>query len=424
MNSTVIVLNNPSDITDDVKKRIRDQTISELQINYPLASDGDVITNSPFANQTTLTEIKFSIILGEQCTSVEKMFFNCTALTTAPKLNLENVKNLNWMFEDCKSLTKVPDYNIENATSLKGMFHNCSSLAIFPKLITSKKIENIDCLGITQGCSSLTEVPKYKSPIIILNSSDDVTDIVRLRTGSLDLEEIVINFNVERKLMFGQFTQSNSPFSGLPNLKKIPFRIVVGSSCHSLNGLFFGCENLEIGPDLDTKSVNNMDSMFQGCSNLESIPKYNTENVTTMRNMFHGCTSLKTVPLLDTSKVQTVFGMFEGCKELLEIPKFNLESATDLSWFLSGCSKVSSIPKLNTKSAKFLCSMFNRCQNLINIPKFSLRHVQDLEKIFSGYPNEKVIEKFFGIFGRRKWIYKIKKLFKKKNKQKNILSHK
>ncbi len=424
IHNKIIVLKDASDLTHEVRGLIRNQEISELVIDYSLTSDGDVITDSPLANLSHIQDFKFKIVIGENCRSLEKLFFNCSSLLTAPNLNLSSVENLNWMFEDCKSLVNIPDYQIDAAQSLKGMFKHCSSLVSLPKLKTSKNINEINCLGITQGCSSLTAIPEIKSPIIILENSDDVTDVVRLRTSALDLDEIIINFNVERKLLYGQFTQSNSPFSGLPSLKKIPFKITLGPSCRSLNGLFFGCTNLKEGPELQTEHVTNMDGMFQDCSSLETIPLYNTKAVTSMRNMFHGCTALSSLPLLDTSKVTSVFGMVEGCSNLEKLPEFNLSSVKDLSWFLSGCTKLTKIPKFNTKSAEYVCSMFNHCSNLQEIPQFSLLHIKDLEKIFSGFNNEKAMEKFFGFMGYRKLGYKLKNIFNKSKKKTFALSHK
>ncbi len=414
--SRIIVLRDPGDLTAEVQSCIRSQNLTELVIDYSLTSDGDVVTNSPLANISDAEEFRFKITIGEHCQSLEKLFFNCASLKSAPPLDLSRVKNLSWMFEDCRSLTQVPGYCINAAEKLRGMFRNCSSLSLFPNLETSRRIPELDCLGITQGCTSLTDVPEFKSPIIILNSPDDVTDIVRLRTASLDLDEIVINFNVERKLLFGQFTQSNSPFSGIPTLKKIPFKITIGPSCRSLNGLFFGCANLQEGPELDTSRVTNFDSMFQDCTGLTRIPCYDTGAGISMRNMFHGCNSLEKLPLLNTSSATNLFGMLEGCCSLEELPPLNLESVQDLSWFLSGCTRLIRLPRLNTRNAEYMCSMFNHCTSLCNIPGFSLRKVKDMEKIFSGYTNENAINRFFGIFGWRRWSYRIRQMLRRRKK--------
>jgi hypothetical protein len=400
---SVITLNSRDDLTQEVKEKIRKQTADVLILNYPLSTDGDVITDSPFAFLNDIKEFRFKIIIGEKCTSTDKMFFGCTRLEKAPELNLENVQNLNWMFEDCISLTDVPNYVALKAQSARGMFRHCKALTDMPKIKMPRGIP-MDC--ITQGCSSLCAIPELKSPRIVLECSDDVTDLVRLRTAAQDLDEIVINFNVERKLLFGQFTESNSPFSGLPTLDTVKFRITTGPECRSLEGLFFGCNNLKKAPEIDTSNVRNMNCMFQNCTSLSEVPLYETANCTSMKNMFHGCTNLAKVPCFDTGNVETMFGMFEGCPELSELPKFNTSKVKNFSWFLSGCSKLKSIPKIDTRYAESMCSIFNHCTALTEIPKLSVRHLKDAEKLFSGYTNENVITGFWGVFKWRKMLNK------------------
>ncbi len=402
---TVITLNSKEDFTTEVKEQICRQAADVLILNYPLTTDGDMITNSPFAFLNNIKEFKFKIILGENCTSTDKMFFGCTDLEKAPDLNLENVESLDWMFEDCISLTEVPNYVALKAKSARGMFRHCKSLTEFPKMKMPHDIP-MDC--ITQGCSGLISIPEFKSPKIILECGEDVTDLVRLRTAASDLEEIVINFNVERKLLFGQFTESNSPFSGLPTLSEIKFKITLGPECKSLEGLFFGCSNLRKAPEMDTSKVRNMNCIFQDCTSLTQVPLYETSSCTSMKNMFHGCRSLETIPCYDTRNVETMFGMMEGCANLSRIPKFNTVKVKNFSWFLCGCSKLTSIPKFDTRAAESMCSMFNHCSSLTDIPKLSVRHLTDAEKLFSGYSNESVIARFWGIFKWRKIINRLR----------------
>lgn len=406
----VITLNSKDDATAEIRERIRKQNLDVLVLNYPLSTDGDMITDSPLAMIKDTEKFRFRIILGENCTSADKMFFGCTELKYAPELNLESVRSMNWMFDDCLNLTDVPNYCAPKAKSAKGMFRHCKSLTDIPRLDVP---ETLALEGFTQGCSSLTTVPELKSPIIVLDSADDVTDVVRLRTASSDLEEIIINFDVERKLLFGQFTQSNSPFSGLPTLEKIRFKITIGPACRSLEGLFYGCANLKEAPEMNTSNVKNMNTMFQDCALLVTVPAYDTSNCTSMKNMFHGCNSLEHLPCFDTSKVENMFGMFEGCSKLKSIPSMNTEKVRDFSWFLCGCSSLETIPKLNTSSSESMCGMFNRCQKLGRIPCLSLRKLKEPDKLFSGYSNQNAIDRFWGIFRWRLRLNRIVNWFKK-----------
>ena len=77
----VIVLNNVSDVTEDVRTHILKNDLDVLQINY----NSDLGTLSPFAEMTKLTEIKFEIRLGNNVQSLFKFFYKCESLESLPK---------------------------------------------------------------------------------------------------------------------------------------------------------------------------------------------------------------------------------------------------------------------------------------------------------------------------------------------------
>lgn len=409
----VITLNSAADLTVDTKKKIQQQELDELIINYSLQSDGDVITDSPFAFLKSLKEIKFKITIGENCKSLEKLFFGCTSLEIAPELNLEHVENLNWMFENCHALHSVPSYKTDCATTLVGMFKNCRALTAIPPLVVKKEAK---LLCITQGCKSLFEIPHLKDPKIILDSPNDVTDIVRLRVAALDLEEIEINFNVTRKMLFGQFTESNSPFSGILSLTKIPFKITIGNNCHSLEGLFYGCANLEELPFMETSRVNNFNSLCYECISLKTIPMLDTSNVTSFQNTFHGCKVLTHMPLWDTANATNMFGMFEGCSSLEDLPHLNTQNVTKMNWFVSGCENLTALPHLDTKNVEEMSFFVNKCSKLSELPKLNISKVKDPDKIFLGFSNQDLTKKFFGICKIRLWKHFFKKKFSRRSK--------
>ena len=396
--SRTVALNSAGDLTVELKKRIQQQDLDELIINYSLTSDGDVITDSPFAFLKSLREINFRITIGPECKSLEKLFFGCEELCVAPELNIEHVENLNWMFENCYALHTVPTYRIDSAATLVGMFRNCRSLVNIPPL-AARKDAVLD--RITQGCKGLTIVPHLKSSKIILDSPDDVTDVVRLRVAALDLSEIVINFSVYRKMLFGQFTETCSPFSGISSLTRIPFKITIGPGCRSLEGLFYGCSNLTALPEMDTGSVTDFNSICYECTALEEIPMLDTGKVTTFQNAFHGCVKLARFPEWNTASATNMFGMFEGCSSLKALPDFDTSSVTSLSWFVSGCEQLSDFPALDTGNVMEMSFMFNKCSSLVKIPRLNIKKVADPEKIFIGFGNQKIINGFFGFMGLR-----------------------
>ena len=99
-----VVLNSAEDLSVRLKKQIQQQDLDELVINYSLTSDGDVVTDSPFAFLKSLKQISFRITIGENCRSLEKLFFGCEALVSAPEMDTSRISNFNWMFENCYAL--------------------------------------------------------------------------------------------------------------------------------------------------------------------------------------------------------------------------------------------------------------------------------------------------------------------------------
>lgn len=394
-----VVLNSAEDLSVRLKKQIQQQDLDELVINYSLTSDGDVVTDSPFAFLKSLKQISFRITIGENCRSLEKLFFGCEALVSAPEMDTSRISNFNWMFENCYALQEVPEYRTDSAATMIGMFKNCRSLICLPQ-ITAGKDTVLD--SITQGCKGLTAVPHLKSPKIILDCPDDVTDVVRLRVAALDLDEIVINFSVYRKMLFGQFTETCSPFSGIASLTRIPFKITIGPNCRSLEGLFYGCANLVELPCMDTSGITCFNAICYECVSLTGVPQLDTSRVESFQNAFHGCRSLTGMPKWDTGAATSMFGMFEGCSSLESLPEFNTGNVVRMSWFVSGCEKLTELPAFDTARAEEMSFMFNKCTALRSIPRLSIARVADPEKIFLGYPHQQAVAAFFGPFGLRR----------------------
>lgn len=106
--------------------------------------------------------------LAESC--YEEMFRSCTSLTTAPDLTATEAKKSCYknMFYDCKKLTKAPD--VLPATTLADncydlMFYNCSALQAAPEL-SAGTLADYCYYGMFTGCSALKEVPTLPATIL------------------------------------------------------------------------------------------------------------------------------------------------------------------------------------------------------------------------------------------------------------------
>ena len=126
-------------------------------------------------------------------------------------------------------------------------------------------------------------------------------------------------------------------FSGAGSMiKKIPDNVTLSSEVTEINGFFYGWENIETIPLLNTSNIINMAWVFEGCSSLKTIPNINTSNVANFEGMFYNCVNLETVPQFNGVSVigsnsDLLQHMFEGCSSLSN------ESLRNILKFLLTC---------------------------------------------------------------------------------------
>nr|DAZ42982.1 MAG TPA: protein of unknown function DUF285 [Caudoviricetes sp.] len=91
------------------------------------------------------------------------------------------------------------------------------------------------------------------------------------------------------------------------------------------NGLFYGCTNLKIIPNI-LSNFAHFGQTFQLCSSLVSVPDINNTQAINYYNMFDGCSSLKTAPNINMDNAIDVEYMFRGCISLESVPLYNAEN--------------------------------------------------------------------------------------------------
>lgn len=94
------------------------------------------------------------------------------------------------------------------------------------------------------------------------------------------------------------------------------------------NGLFYGCSNLKIVPDI-LSGFTQFSQMFQNCSSLVSVPDINNQIAVAYHYMFSGCSALKNAPNINMSNAISVDNMFRGCISLESVPRYNAENWQD-----------------------------------------------------------------------------------------------
>ena len=126
----------------------------DVNTNVMVACTGDIRTLLDYSNYDKVNTSQARFL---------KLFYNCQALTSAPKLPATDIASdcYNGMFYYCRYLKNAPELP---ATILKdqcyqNMFYACVSLTSAPKLPATKLAFNCYA-GMFAGCTNLTEAPE------------------------------------------------------------------------------------------------------------------------------------------------------------------------------------------------------------------------------------------------------------------------
>ena len=269
------------------------------------------------------------------------MFYNCSSLTTAPKLPATTLANYcyNSMFYGCTSLTTAPALP---ATTLAEscyfhMFQGCTSLTTAPQLPAT----TLTYLGYSSmffGCTSLTTAPQLPATT----------------------------------LAYGCY---NSMFYGCTSLTTAPQlpATTLAESCYFQ--MFGGCTSLTTAPALPATTLKNncYKYMFQDCTSLTIAPELSTTTLAgyCYDSMFYGCTSLTTAPsvLPATTLADSCYlSMFYNCSSLTTAPALPATTLQNNCYnrMFYGCSSLTTAPELPATTLVYDCysSMFYGCSNL------------------------------------------------------------
>ena len=132
---------------------------------YSMFSGCTALTTAPALNASTLAMYCYY-----------SMFSGCTALTTAPALNAESLESRCYanMFSGCTALTTAPALNAESLESrcYANMFSGCTALTTAPAL-NAESLKSGCYKGMFFGCTALTEVTMLATDV---SSDDCLTD--------------------------------------------------------------------------------------------------------------------------------------------------------------------------------------------------------------------------------------------------------
>lgn len=119
-----------------------------------VACTGDIRTLVNWENYATASTAEARFL---------KLFYGCTALTTAPELPATTLASNCYsdMFYECTSLTTAPELPATKLANscYNGMFYDCTSLTIAPEL-PADTLANFCYNYMFSGCTSLTTAPE------------------------------------------------------------------------------------------------------------------------------------------------------------------------------------------------------------------------------------------------------------------------
>ena len=153
-------------------------------------------------------------------------------------------------------------------------------------------------------------------------------------------------------------------------------------SVGNVSGLFFGCDSLRsyegsVDPDGDFSNFKlprmycgnacdkaNLFDVFRDCKKITKAPAV-PDGVTSMTNTFYGCTSLAEAPVIPDS-VTDMTRTFSGCTSLPEAPVIS-DSVTYMLSTFSGCTSLAEVPAI-PNSVTYMGSTFSGCTSLTQAP--------------------------------------------------------
>ena len=281
---------------------------------------------SMFYNCTALTAAPKlpATILASAC--YDSMFDNCTALTAAPELPATELADYCYymMFNDCTGLTALPA-DLLQATKLFGgcysfMFSGCSGLTAIPaKLLPATTMANECYYGMFDGCTGLTAIPDNFLPATTM-ASECYKSMFEGCTGLTALPATLLPATTLAENCYKCMFEDCTGLTALPdNLLPVS---TLADSCYYR--MFYGCTGLTAAPRLPATSLATgcYQQMFSDCIKLESVTCLATSNVVkdNILNWLTGAGTEATDPKLYVDPSMTKTDWSNGIFTVTEAP--------------------------------------------------------------------------------------------------------
>ena len=261
--------------------------------------------------------------------NLAECFKDCVNLKTAPSIPI--ISNMSRVFQGCTSLTTAPDFSgmfssvatpsSSQPFSMDYMFMGCTSLVnppTFPTVPNAwKGYVYVKLEGMFYGCTSLSTGPNLS----VFDSG-----------CTIDLDYM---------------------FHGCSSLKSANLPALIGNGPNGwgnkyLWGVFYGCSNLEIAPNLPSDAVGTISACFRGCAKISSAPTI-PNGITNMRSSFYDCSALEAAPTIPNGVTDIQYA-FRNCAKIESVDRIP-SSVTAIDYAFYGCASLTgSIIVANTPS--------------------------------------------------------------------------
>ena len=331
-----------------------------------------------FYGMTNLTEITgWQYLHTDEVYQTNEMFWGCSSLTELDlsHFNTSNLRYMERMFANCTNLTTIyvgTGWTTAQASTYKLMFINCTKLVGGQGTTYDPDHVDVAYAHIDGGPSNPGYFTDINAPKPYVQYHDLLHTLLFYYASSPTQGQHIRNYTLN--------TGSNAPGWYTDGTYQDVTRVIFDSSfdeARPTSNLYWfrGMTNLTQITGLEylhTDAVTNMGGMFFDCSGLSSLDlsSFNTSNVTNMQSMFLKCSGLTELDLtnFNTSKVTNMNAMFSECTNLATIYASNQWSTSNV-----------------TNSAY----MFDECTNLVGGQgtTYDANHIDKAYAHIDGGPN-------------------------------------
>lgn len=319
------------------------------------APSGGVITLTNYKGTDSSVTVPATVTLAgvEYKTAVAGQVFNgndtITSVTFSPGVKL---KSGDGMFENCTALSQVNFTGVDanGCTTMQNMFKNCTSLTQVDLSVLTDGSDTGNMNGMFQGCVNLLSANLTGLDAALCSTVENMFAALSadqpMKLTTAKLPDMTQSFCTNMSKMFYLCESlSDVDLSGTNSLGNYTLDQIHASPLFSglemtMDGMFYGCKSLA---SLDVSGWNtnickSMKGMFELCESLTSldVKDWVTTSCTDMSRMFAGCTSLTDLDVSnwDASNVTTLESTFEYMPSttIVDLSNWNVSNVAATGW--------------------------------------------------------------------------------------------